>query len=105
MYIVETDGNGDWFRSALPTVLRGLRSRLCAVVRVCVAAPSRTQCVPQMKCIGSQQLYAPLNVCVDLACDDFWFMELDPISRDCRLVFTYRQCILPLPGCGDFFSS
>eukprot|EP00753_Platysulcus_tardus_P008880 PLAT1678.1.p1 GENE.PLAT1678.1~~PLAT1678.1.p1 ORF type:complete len:522 (+),score=150.41 PLAT1678.1:3052-4617(+) len=44
-----------------------------------------SHCAARASCIGAQSLFLPLNRCVDPDCGSYYFQEVDPTTKLCRL--------------------
>jgi hypothetical protein len=46
-------------------------------------AAARAACAPRAACRGQQRYVAASNTCADPSCGDFYFQQLDALSRTC----------------------
>ncbi len=59
-----------------------------------------TGCIEQnlVTCVGQQQIYRDLNICVNPKCDDYFFFVMDPSTFTCKLEISFYVILFVLVG-------
>jgi hypothetical protein len=59
-------------------------------------AASSYQCLAPATCIGQQDAYPYMRLCVDPDCDRFEYYVLDPVTRECQLNVGLRSSLIAI---------